>query len=110
MGGESSREARPMNFAWMRHLITTARRFGTKIFVKQLGEVWASEEKKLKLVQIKGKHGTEVETLPEDLRIQEWPAPRRRPEIVFLPVRRGSIDYYDLGRPEISFEGQDGGP
>lgn len=71
IGGESGPGARPMDLAWARDLIATARAAGAAVFVKQLGTCWAREHGS------RGK-GTGWDDWPEDLQLREFPAPQRR--------------------------------
>jgi len=79
-GGESGHEARPMQVEWVRSLIAAGEKAGAKIWVKQMGEVWAKENR-AELIQIKtnakwSRHGAEPAYWPADLRMQEDPARR----------------------------------
>lgn len=67
VGGESGRDARPMDLDWVRDIRDQCAASGTALFVKQLGTVWA------RLNGLAGKGG-DPETWPEDLRIREMPA------------------------------------
>lgn len=79
IGGESGKGARAMQIEWARSLRTRAHVDGSKVWVKQMGEVWATENRK-NLIQIVGaqqwsRHGADLAMWPEDLRVQELPIP-----------------------------------
>lgn len=64
LGGESGHAARPCAVRWMESVICSASTAGTRIYVKQLGNVLAAE------LGRPGKGG-ELEDLPESIRIRE---------------------------------------
>jgi protein gp37 len=74
IGGESGARARPMNVNWARAMMSVVK-FHNKehvsrpcrLFVKQLGSVWAKENKS------KTAKGEDMDEWPEDLRIREMP-------------------------------------
>lgn len=61
IGGESGPGARPMRASWAREIVHRCREQGVKVFMKQLGSHGR-----------KGRGG-ELEDLPKDLRIREFP-------------------------------------
>lgn len=76
-GGESGRKARPMNINWVRNLIEAGEKAGAKIWVKQMGEGWAKENR-AELVQIDtsikwSRPGAEPTFWEPDLRVQNNP-------------------------------------
>ncbi len=60
VGGESGKDARPMDLDWARSLVAQCRAAGVAVFVKQLGSAW-------------GKSHHDIGTWPEDLRVREFP-------------------------------------
>lgn len=90
-GGESGAGARPFNLAWARSVVRQCRAAGASPFVKQLGACAVDEVNgiagrdvkvpaEVKLYRrLKDGHGADLAEWPEDLRVQERPAP--------LPVR-----------------------
>jgi len=77
IGGESGTKARQFEITWARDVIRQCRRFGiTRPFVKQLGRfpvertdgfvTWPD-------VELRDRHGGEMEEWPEDLRVREFP-------------------------------------
>jgi protein gp37 len=68
IGGESGRDARPMDLCWVRDLIARCRDSSSAIFVKQLGSAWAREHGG-------DSHGGDWSLWPEDLLIRQFPAP-----------------------------------
>lgn len=67
VGGESGRDARPMDVEWARSLVRQCRQAGVPVFVKQLGSAWAREHGG-------DSHGADWSLWPEDLRVREFPA------------------------------------
>lgn len=67
IGGESGNSARPMELYWVRDTIDAAKRAKAKVFVKQLGSVWATT-----MLATHPKGGDPSEW-PADLRIREMP-------------------------------------
>ena len=79
-GGESGSGARPINIEWVRSLIRAAEKAGAQIWVKQMGELWARENR-AELIQIApdtkwSKHGAEPTFWDPDLRLQRDPVKR----------------------------------
>jgi protein gp37 len=79
-GGESGNGARPMQTEWVRSLIRAAERAGAQIWVKQMGELWATENR-AELIQIEpnskwSKHGADPAFWEPDLRQQHDPVKR----------------------------------
>lgn len=79
IGGESGKGARNMQIEWARSLLNRAHKDGSKVWVKQMGEVWAKDNRK-ELIQIAGtkqwsRHGADMATWPADLQVQELPTP-----------------------------------
>jgi protein gp37 len=79
-GGESGSGARPMKIEWVRSLIRAAERAGAQIWVKQMGEIWARENR-AELVQIDlntkwSKHGAAPTFWETDLQQQHDPVKR----------------------------------
>lgn len=66
IGGESGRDARPMDLGWVRDIVAQCREAGTAVFVKQLGSVWARENGG------RGKGG-DWDRWPDELRIRQYP-------------------------------------
>lgn len=58
-GGESGPGARPMDHEWPRYLLKQAKEAGTAFFMKQMGGAYDK--------------GGDLESIPEDLRIREFP-------------------------------------
>lgn len=67
IGGESGPQARPMEVAWARSLITHCHEAGVAVFMKQLGErlarTWGCRDRK----------GGDPAEWPADLRVREFP-------------------------------------
>lgn len=68
-GGESGPHARPIDLEWARHMIAICRNQGVAVYIKQLGTVWAQQQKLTK-IDYKAEN---MEYWPEDLRIREYP-------------------------------------
>jgi protein gp37 len=66
-GGESGPGARPMDVAWARDLAEQCNELEIPFFMKQMGSVYMREH------GLTGK-GDQLEDLPEDLRIREFPS------------------------------------
>ncbi|MEW6475252.1 MAG: phage Gp37/Gp68 family protein [Actinomycetota bacterium] len=67
VGGESGKDARPMDLDWARDLRDRCAAAGVAFFVKQLGTTWS-------LVEGHGRtHGGEWERWPGDLRVRQMP-------------------------------------
>ncbi|PZR17547.1 MAG: hypothetical protein DI536_04330 [Archangium gephyra] len=102
IGGESGQKARPFDLSWARELVQAARVSGAAPFVKQLGAVPVVDESEWRVGNERGLHllsgapharksapaGTvplkfndahagEPAEWPEDLRVREFPEPRR---------------------------------
>lgn len=67
VGGESGPNARPLELAWVRDIISQCRGARVPVFVKQLGSVWAKEN------GAKDKKGGDMGEWPENLRVREQP-------------------------------------
>lgn len=67
VGGESGQGARPMSLDWVRDLRDRCEREQVAFFMKQMGEVWAKDNR------AKERHGGDMEEWPEDLRIHQFP-------------------------------------
>lgn len=67
IGGESGSGARPMQLTWARKVIEAVRDSRIKVFVKQLGSVWAQEQKAT------NRKGGDPNEWPRDLQIREFP-------------------------------------
>lgn len=67
VGGESGPHARPLNLVWIRSILDQVRGGGAKVFVKQLGSVWA------KANGAKDRHGGDMAEWPEDLQVRAFP-------------------------------------
>lgn len=63
-GGESGFSCRPMSLEWARSLRSQCQRAGVPFYMKQLGGAFGRRE--------------ELEALPQDLRVREWPADVQR--------------------------------
>lgn len=87
IGGESGGNARPMDIAWARSLVSQCRAAGTAVFVKQLGAkpesdyliptgksatVTSSGDKWT--YHLRSRKGGDMAEWPEDLRVREFPA------------------------------------
>jgi protein gp37 len=73
LGGESGgREARPVDLNWLANAIEACEAAGTAVFVKQLGSVWARENR------AKDWHGGDWSEWPDWLRVREFPTARTR--------------------------------
>lgn len=68
IGGESGKDARPLDLGWVRDLMDRARDAGSAVFVKQLGAIWGREHGA-------DSHGGDWSFWPDDLRIREFPEP-----------------------------------
>jgi protein gp37 len=71
VGGESGHGARPMHPDWARSLRDQCQDAGVAFFFKQIGTAWA------KLHGCRDSHGGDMSEWPEDLRVREYPEPRR---------------------------------
>jgi protein gp37 len=71
VGGESGPGARPMHPDWARSLRAQCQDAGVVFFMKQMGSAWA------KLHGCRDSHGGDMSEWPEDLRVREYPEPRR---------------------------------
>lgn len=67
VGGESGPEARLMELDWARDLVRQCQEADVPVFVKQLGAVWAKENR------ADHKKGGDMHEWPEDLRIRQMP-------------------------------------
>jgi len=65
-GGESGRDARPMNLSWLESMRTECEFAGISFFVKQTGNVLAAQ------LGLSGK-GDRMDEWPESIRIQQFP-------------------------------------
>lgn len=68
IGGESGKEARPMELKWAKDIIAQCRRAEVPVFVKQLGEIWARQ------TGSSHRHGGRIDDWPEHLQIREMPS------------------------------------
>lgn len=66
VGGESGPGARRLGPGWVRHLVDECQDSGVPIFVKQMGSVWARQNRA-------DPKGGNQEFWPEDLRVREFP-------------------------------------
>lgn len=66
VGGESGPGARRLGPGWVRHLVEECQNSGVPIFVKQMGLVWARQNRA-------DPKGGKPEFWPEDLRVREFP-------------------------------------
>jgi protein gp37 len=75
VGGESGGGARPMDIEWARDIVTTCQDVEVPVFVKQLGNVWASDwTVNGRTVAAHGDtKGGDPEYWPADLRVREFP-------------------------------------
>ncbi len=69
-GGESDSGARPMDLGWVRNIRDQCADAGVPLFVKQMGSVWARENR------ASDRKGATPAEWPEDLRIQQFPTAR----------------------------------
>lgn len=69
-GGESGRGARPMHVAWARSLRDQCADVGVPYLFKQMGSVLAKESGSV------SPHGRDLDDIPVDLRVRQWPASR----------------------------------
>lgn len=67
VGGESGLNARPLNIEWIEDIIEQCRKANAPVFVKQLGSVWARENK------ASDTKGGDPEEWPEYLRYRMFP-------------------------------------
>lgn len=67
VGGESGPNARPLELAWVRDIISQCRGARVPVFIKQLGSAWAKEN------GAKHKKGGDMGEWPENLRVREQP-------------------------------------
>jgi len=67
VGGESGRQARAIDLAWVRQIRDRCSENGVDLFVKQLGTAWSAQNGHGR------SHGGEIDLWPEDLRIREMP-------------------------------------
>ena len=80
IGGESGREARMFDIRWGRDLISQCRAANVPVFMKQMG-TWPMAMKDKGAgpepwpLALDSRKGTDMAEWPEDLRIQEYPAP-----------------------------------
>lgn len=74
-GGESGKNARPMDIDWIRRGVAMCRENGIAPFVKQLGKVpYRSIPGSLNMpLMLNDSHGGEMDEWPEDLRVREFP-------------------------------------
>lgn len=73
-GGESGRNARPCDPAWLERVVMQCRETNVKCFVKQMGTVWAKEHYRAnEHFYLKDTHGTIKEEWSKVLRVQEFP-------------------------------------
>lgn len=74
-GGESGKNARPMDIDWIRRGVAMCRENGIAPFVKQLGKVpYRSIRGSLNMpLFLKDSHGGDMDEWPEDLRVREFP-------------------------------------
>ncbi len=68
IGGESGPHARPLHLDWVLDLMEQCKTANVPVFVKQLGEVWAKQNK------AQDRHGADPSEWPEAFRVQEVPA------------------------------------
>ena len=81
VGGESGPSARRMDLGWAQSVLWQSRAAGTAYFFKQAGSVLAAE------LGMSGKGGHDLQGLPPELRVREYPAPHRtRSEAELLPA------------------------
>lgn len=78
-GGESGRGARAAQPDWFRALYGRCCDDGTAFFMKQLGSVWARE------LGLPGK-GHDLNDLPEDLRVREYPETSHARQARYVPI------------------------
>lgn len=74
VGGESGPGARPMDVDWARSLRDQCHEVGVAFFMKQMGSVWARENKSHWPDGRRDSKGACMDNWDEDLRIREWPA------------------------------------
>ena len=73
-GGESGPGARPMKLTWARDLRDQCTEAGVAFWMKQMGSVWARENKSRWPDGKLDSHGSCMENWPPDLRVRQWPA------------------------------------
>ncbi len=78
VGGESTQgknAGRPMDVSWVEDVVRQCRDAGTPVFVKQMGSnpTACGDGGELQQLTARGKGGSDVESFPEHLRIQEFP-------------------------------------
>ena len=88
VGGESGPEARPMDAAWARHIVSDCTAAGVPVFVKQMGAGERSYTPKRRLIRdsghgvflVTGPTGDDPFAWPVDLRRQSTPATGQEPD------------------------------
>lgn len=73
VGGESGRNFRSCNMAWIRDVVEQCQSAGVACFVKQLGSFAWFDETRMKGMKFKHQKGGDVDEWPEDLRVREFP-------------------------------------
>jgi protein gp37 len=80
VGGESGPKARPLDVEWVRSIVKQCHAAGVAVFVKQMGQHWATEERRRYRPTIgqaaslrRDPKGSDPLEWPEDLRVREWP-------------------------------------
>lgn len=76
VGGESGRNARPCDLAWIRSIVEQCQEAGVPCFVKQLGAKVVPDGMfdRGAVSAIRHAKGGDPAEWPEDLRVREWPA------------------------------------
>ncbi len=75
VGGESGGKARGFDLAWARSTVKQCKTACVPVFVKQMGD--RATDGLVSLRGAFGKQGLRIDAWPEDLRVREWPTPRR---------------------------------
>lgn len=77
VGGESGKDARPCNVAWVRSIVEQCKATGVPCFVKQLGSnptMQCGDVTCIERLRPKHKKGGDPDEWPEDLRVREFPS------------------------------------
>lgn len=67
VGGESGKGAREMEVSWVEEILDDARGSDTRVFVKQMGKVWAKQNGS------SDSKGGDMEDWPEHIRVRQFP-------------------------------------
>lgn len=94
IGGESGNDNgnylyRPMQLSWMEKLANDAKFHNKPVFIKQMGTYQA------KLMELKDRHGREMNEFPEHLRTQEYPVNQNKngTQCIISGVKTAPIEF-----------------